>query len=294
MRIHSASPSYRVGGVMCTTATKKLWTVGSWITLVAASAQWSQGAEIPAAADSFGVRSPSGSNFGADPIFVVKHSGSDTGNTNRKGIVRFALDSFSPGIGTPANDTTIATLRLDVGLFGGGTATTVTFNLFGILDGQAAESFVEGTGTQATPLLNVTGATPPNAVVYANMPGMDDTGDGVTNNTSVFANAGAPLAVFTVTKSDLDKPVYVSSAALASFLNADTNNVATFVLTRNKGTVDDNGLNTGFASIQHATLNEPTLFINQVVPEPTSLAIVAAGGLLLRRRRMRLIGKPAI
>jgi hypothetical protein len=226
---------------------------------------------------------PSSTNFGTDTQINVKIATSATSATTRKGFVRFDLSPVSPATGA-STDFTAAALRLGVTTFSGGTATSATFNVFGLNDGQASEAFTEGTGQTS-----VTGATPPNPIVYANAPGMDDSSDGVNN--TLFANGGAPLATFTVTTSDVGGYVSVSSQALADFLNADTNNVATLVLTRRStgDTNADNLLNSLFASRQHATLSGPTLLTNESVPEPGGLGLAAfvATTATLRRRRRR-------
>jgi hypothetical protein len=249
-----------------------------------------RGASLTPAADSFVQRGaatgasgdPSSTNFGSDTQINVKFGTSATTATTRKGFVRFDLSPVSPATGA-STDFTAAALRLGVTIFSGGTATSATFNVFGLNDGQASEVFTEGTGQT-----NVTGATPPNPIVYGNAPGMDDSSDGVNNN--LFANGGAPLATFTVTTSDVGGYVTASSQALTDFLNADTDNVATLVLTRRStgsGTAD-NLLNSLFASRQHATLRGPTLLTNESVPEPGSASLVGLAGaaaLLARRQR---------
>lgn len=246
-------------------------------------------ASLTPAADSFVQRGaatgasgdPSSTNFGADTQINVKFGTSATTATTRKGFLRFDLSSVSPATGA-STDFTAAALRLGVTIFSGGTATSATFNVFGLNDGQASEIFTEGTGQT-----NVTGTTPPNPIVYANAPGMDDSSDGVNNN--LFANGGAPLATFTVTTSDVGGYVTASSQAMTDFLNADTNNVATLVLTRRStgDSLADNLLNSLFASRQSTTLSGPTLLTNESVPEPGVLGLAAFIGTAVLGRRRR-------
>ena len=74
-----------------------------------------------------------------------------------------------------------------------------------------------------------------------------------------------------------------SAAALDAFLNADSDGLVTFILTQNTG-----GPNNGhqWATKEHTTIAAPTLEFD-VVPEPSTTALLGLGGfaLIFRRRK---------
>jgi len=80
--------------------------------------------------------------------------------------------------------------------------------------------------------------------------------------------------------------VSVAGQPLVDFLNADTNDYATFIAVRTtQGDTTDTIVH-GFASEDHATAAAPTLTVE--VPEPGALSMIVAGSIAqLHRRRRR-------
>ena len=165
------------------------------------------------ASDSFIKDGTPTTNYGTQSTMEVRSSGS---TYLRKAYLKFDMSAL------PRNATTVASLALNFTVGVGGAR---TYQLYGITDGVAGEDFSE------------TGITWNNAV--------GNNGDGSFNsNATLLATAtlftGATTVVF-------------SSAALTSFINADTNNVLTFAVYK--------GSNTGLDSIasREAASGQPVL-----------------------------------
>ena len=86
----------------------------------------------------------------------------------------------------------------------------------------------------------------------------------------------------------MPQKVLFATQELTDFLNADTDNMATLILTRQ---TSNSGWNLTFASGEHATAQAPTLTLalEPIVPEPCTLVLTALGaagmGWYGRRRR---------
>ncbi|MGE9268047.1 MAG: DNRLRE domain-containing protein [Verrucomicrobiales bacterium] len=129
-----------------------------------------------------------------------------------------------------------------------------SFEVYGINDGTGDEAFIESTLTFNS---SDTGTT---------------STEGSINSTNLTL-----LGNFDVTGAGA---VNFSSAGLDSFLNADSNDLATFVIYR----TSQSGSYTSFASREHATAAASTL---SVIPEPSSLITLLSAGSLLSLRRRR-------
>lgn len=213
-------------------------------------------------ADTYVERGAGTSNFGTSPNLTVKRGTADNSSNNRQGFIRFDLSSVSPGTGSPGNDIESAILQLTVQTFSNATGTAM-FNIYGYLNGQGSENFGETTLTRNTAA------------------GIIDSATSINTALPIWANGGNPLAQLTLTNGDAGKTFDISTPELLAFLNADTNNLVTFVVTRltTGNSTTDNALNSGFAAREHETLAPPTLVLT-MIPEPSSvgLGILLAGG----------------
>jgi len=171
---------------------------------------------------------------------------STNNSTDRYGMFRFDSSLFGPGV---TSVTFMLTANSDtVVQFQG----TYDYRIFGVPDGTANdEVFIEGSVNY----------DPGAGVVYDGSADLvDDT------KLTQLGDANSVSAGDTIS---------LSNAALLSFIQADTNDVATLVVIR---------LTTGGNStfLDRTTGSPPRL---DIIPEPTTLALVAVGLLGLRRRR---------
>jgi hypothetical protein len=83
------------------------------------------------------------------------------------------------------------------------------------------------------------------------MPGCTDDGPN--------PNQTQRLAEFWIPRGGTGGPVTVRSDALADFIRRDTDGLASFLIVRETGESDPNGLAHGFASKEHPTARPPTL-----------------------------------
>ena len=180
---------------------------------------------------------------GAD--LTVKNAGG--GSTTRKGYLRFDLAAL------PAQAID-ASIMFDVALNnqggGGTTPQEYTVNVFGLDDAHAGENWVE-TG-----------------INWNNAPA-NGSNNGVTGDAAL-------LGTFDVSDDAAGSSTLFSSPDLLDFINADTDGLATFILTRQ---VNNGSHNLIFASGEDGTLMAPTLtlgFSTAPVPEPATIAAGAS------------------
>lgn len=180
------------------------------------------------------------SNYGASE-FVAIQNGDLT--HARKTYLRFDLSSLG-GIDVSAAELQLTpNTPLSVGA-------GVTFNLFGLSDLDAGESWNEAT------------------ITWNNAPAND-----TLSNTAVTSGATS-LGLFSFT-SDFQEgvPIGFSSTSIRDFLNADTNNLVTFILT---GPQTAGSLNYTFGSKENTDEYPiPTLQVSPV-PEPSSFIVMGA------------------
>ncbi|MDX2174848.1 MAG: glycosyl hydrolase family 28-related protein [Candidatus Sumerlaeia bacterium] len=165
--------------------------------------------------------------------------------------VRFDVSDLQP-------PTEHAEFSLEISTTNTGLISPWTFNVFGLVEspsygaGELDEFWLEGAGTGT--------AANPGEITWNNAPGLTggggaydsigDTGGGVDPAHTDF------LGTFTL-RQGVREVVRMRSAALADFLNADTNGVATLIVTR----VDFTANSIDFASKEQGTFAAPTLSI---------------------------------
>jgi len=165
-------------------------------------------------------------NFGGAGNVVVKDSGG--GSTTRKGYIRFDLSSLG-GVHTGSEIALTTSVNNQGG--GGTTPQMFTVNVFGLNDGNAGESWDEGT------------------INFSNAPA----------NRSGNAIGGGALFLGQVTVPNNATPdtVSFSSPAVDAFLNQDTDGNVSFILTRDGGSGSHN---LGFFSKESSSISPaPTL-----------------------------------
>lgn len=185
-------------------------------------------AVIGAEADTF-VQNGSAVDNGANALIVVKHD-TPVGSVERKGLVRFDISSMS--IDPLRRSLFTPTLKVDLDPITNGAA---NFYVFGLNEAHPDELFSE-------------------SIIYADVNGLDSSGDGTNNNATLWANGGANMGSFNA--STVNGEAIFSSGALTRFLLDDTNDKASLLLTRQ---TDSISLNTAFASREHTELAGPRL-----------------------------------
>ena len=151
-----------------------------------------------------------------------------------------------------------------------------TFDLWGLNDGHASEEWVEGSGQQG-----VVGGTPPVPITWNNAPAND------TSNGGVIASQTTLLGSFTISNSLADgEQIAISTPSLLSFLQSDTDDLVTFIMTRRHVTQPSPNVGHVFASKEHGTLSPPTLDLT-VIPEPSTALLLAFGLMALAAGRRR-------
>jgi hypothetical protein len=229
-------------------------------------------AVIPVAADTYLQRSPdtAGANINNVALITKNVDAATAGSANdRISFLRFNTTGVPP--------VTAASLTLAV--HNNAVPAGFQVQLYGIPDGGNNENFNESTVTFANNGYTTNSAN--NDATDNNVVDAALTLLGTYTFPTAITQGAAGTSPGTITFSD-------AGGALTSFLNADTNGLATFILT----TPTINGTNTvAFYSRDNTTSQAvPTLATNAdaiAVPEPTAAAIVtllAATGLGRRRR----------
>lgn len=222
-----------------------------------------------------------------DGLVLIKIQSGDAENNNndRLGLLKFDLTQL------PAESIATASIRISLPR---GAATAQPNNafavgdslyLYGVPNGSAGENFTLDTSTTFANFPYFTG---PGSVANPR-PVTDLTANGVNDSLVPL------LATHTFTSaSDAGQFVDFHSSALTSFLQADSNGIATFILTTGGQTLNPATKTPTITSGQGdlATNNptwRPALLTNAdaVVPEPTSIALLLLGatGASVSRRR---------
>jgi len=195
-------------------------------------------------------------NFGSSTTLELKNNGNPASSwLYRKSYLRFDTSALG------GHQTLDATLKLTPY---GTDSSSQTFNLFGLLDGDAGESWAE------------TGIT------WNNAPAND------TADNDIDLSRATLLAQFAGGASGAT--IELGSSALLDFINADTDGLITLIVTRETYDPSFGGSQHRFRSREYGDSDDlfaPTLILVNNIPEPTSLALLALGGLAARLRRRR-------
>ena len=238
-------------------------------------------------ADSFVQLGNGTTNYGGGADLTVKYGGNDTSGTTRKGYFRFDVASLTGA------SVTNASLSLTVGINNGGSTNTTpqnfTLNLYGLNDGATAGGGILGEDWDET------------LITWDNGPANVVSGAGAGNSVKTgpdTANGGAATLIgsFEVTAADSTGSIVLAASGsnLVDFLNADTNDQVTFIITRTGWSSggglpnpSQGGSNLTFRTKENTSGHEfPTLNLD-VIPEPSSglFVLLSCGAGLLRRKR---------
>lgn len=223
----------------------------------------------------------------ADGLLLIKIQSGDAENNNndRIGLLKFDLTQL------PAESIAAASVRINLprgvatGQPNNAFAAGDSLYLYGVPNGSAGENFILDTSTTFSNHPNLTGV----GSVTNPRPGTDLTPNGVNDDLVPL------LATYTfASQSDAGQFVDFHSSTLTSFLQADTNGIATFILTKGGQTLNFAAKTPTITSGQGslATSNptwRPALLTNSdaVVPEPTSIAMLLLGGTCASMSRRR-------
>ena len=180
--------------------------------------------------DAYARRGDNGQSFGAQPLIIVKHSDIEAGRNNeRRAVISFDVSQVATA--------KIAEVQivLDPEPSGFGFAALVPdsrFAVYGLTD-EALDAWDE------------------TEVRWASLPGCTDEGANL--------NQARKLAEFWIPRGGSGGPLTIRSDALADFIHQDIDGVVSFLIVRETGESDSNGLAHGFASKEHPTARPPTL-----------------------------------
>lgn len=197
-------------------------------------------------------------NFGSSDSVLIKNDTGLPGN-NRKGYLRFDLSSIADSISDGELVLTYLGTNTDPA------ANPSNYNVYGLLDGHSAENWDE------------------NLITWNNAPGNN------TGSTGGFSAADTTLlGTFSldVLGAVPGDEVFFSSSALLTFLLADTDGLATILLTRQQ----QNFSVEAFASKENTSWSAPTLNLDlNPVPVPAAVwlfgtALIGFVGMSRRRK----------
>jgi ferric-dicitrate binding protein FerR (iron transport regulator) len=180
--------------------------------------------------DGYARRGDNGAPLGSQPLIIVKHSDIKAGLKNeRRAVVSFDVSQVATAAITEAQ------LILDPEPSGYGFSALVPdsrFAVYGVTD-EALDAWDE------------------KQMRWATLPGCNDDGPDL--------NQLRKVAEFWIPRGGSGGPLAVRGDALAQFVREDTNGLVSFVIVRETGETDPNGLAHGFASKEHPTARPPTL-----------------------------------
>ena len=182
--------------------------------------------------DGYARRGDNGAPLGMSPLLIVKHTDLAAGRNNeRRAVVTFDVSQI------PAAKVGEAQIVLDPVPSGFGFSALVPdshFAIYGITD-ESLDAWDE------------------KQMRWASMPGCTDDGPN--------PNQTQRLADFWIPRGGTGGPITVRGDALADFIRHHTNDLVSFLIVRETGESDPNGLAHGFASKEHPTARPPTLRI---------------------------------
>jgi len=176
-------------------------------------------------------RGDRGAPLGSQALIIVKHSDIEAGRDNeRRAVISFDVSQVATAKVLEAQ------IVLDPEPSGFGFATLVPdesrFAVYGLTD-EALDAWDE------------------KEVRWASLPGCSDKGPN--------PNQVRKLAEFWIPRGGSGGPLTVRSEALAEFIHQDTDGLVSFLIVRETGETDSNGLAHGFSSKEHPTARPPTL-----------------------------------
>ena len=184
-------------------------------------------------------------NYGGAPTMIARNFTSFP----LKSIVRIDRAAFPQDVETAA-------LELEISTTNTGLIAPWTYNVFGLNDGNAGESWTEGTEDGVE-----TGGAEVN---YDNAPGFPDNtpyggayDPGVTNSGGVLDGETTFLGTITLREGRREK-VSLASPELTAFLNADSDGQVTFLITRVESTTNS----ISFATKENTTFAAPRLYLD--------------------------------
>ena len=182
--------------------------------------------------DGYARRGDNGAPLGMQPIIIVKHTDIEAGRKNeRRAVVTFDVSQI------PTARAGEAQIVLDPVPSGFGFSALVPdshFAVYGITD-ETLDDWNE------------------KEMRWASLPGCTDEGPN--------PNQTQRLADFWIPRGGTGGAITVRGDALADFIRRDTNGLVSFLIVRETGESDPNGLAHGFASKEHPTARPPTLRI---------------------------------
>jgi hypothetical protein len=180
--------------------------------------------------DAYARRGDGGAPLGTHPLLIVKHTDIEAGRKNeRRAVITFDVSQVATA------NVAEAQIVLDPEPSGFGFSALVPdsrFAVYGLTD-EALDAWDE------------------KEVRWASLPGCTDEGPD--------RNQARKLAEFWLPRGGSGGPLTVRSDALAEFVRADTNGLVSFLIVRETGETDPNGLAHGFASKEHPMARPPTL-----------------------------------
>ena len=181
--------------------------------------------------DGYARRGDNGAPLGTQLLIIVKHTDIDAGQKNeRRAVLTFDVSQVATAAVAEVQ------LVLDPEPSGFGFSALVPdesrFAVYGLAD-ESLDAWDE------------------KEMRWASLPGSTDEG--------VNPNAVRKLAEFWMPRGGSGGPLTVRGEAFADFIHADTNGLVSFLIIRETGESDPNGLAHGFASKEHPTARPPTL-----------------------------------
>jgi len=168
---------------------------------------------------------------GLQPLIIVKHTDIEAGRKNeRRAVLTFDVSQVATAKVAEAQ------IVLDPEPSGFGFSSLVPDESRFAVYGLTAES-LDGWSEKE--------------VGWATLPGCTDAGPNL--------NQVRRLTEFWIPRGGSGGPLTVRGEALANFIHADTNGLVSFLIVRETGETDPNGLAHGFASKEHPTARPPTL-----------------------------------
>jgi ferric-dicitrate binding protein FerR (iron transport regulator) len=180
--------------------------------------------------DGYARRGNEGKMFGLQPLLIVKHTELPDGRRNeRRAVVSFDVSQISP---TEVLETEFVLDPVPSGFGFSALVPDSRFAVYGIID-ETLDSWNE------------------RDLVWDKTPACDDAGPLVSQTRR--------LAEFGIPRGGAGPTVTVRGDALGEFIRQDTNGIVSFIIVRETGETDPNGLAHGFASKEHPTSRPPTL-----------------------------------